>query len=111
MVKEQYMTVEDVCALSFHQMWDGRQDYSEPGYSLPVSALRKWLGLGLIRGERFPSDNSYGYTWGIPTTELPKIREFFNKYPDTKKFPKVSRLSENFITWSDYMDSKGEKHI
>ena len=108
---EQYMSVDDVCALSFHEKWDGREDYFQPGFSLPASQLRKWLGLGLIRSERFPTDTSYGYTWGIPVTEIPRIREFYLNPPNTKEFSKSSRVLTQFLTWREYMDKRNEFHV
>lgn len=109
--KEKYMTIMDVSALSFHEMWDGRDDYFKPGNSLSEPILLKWLNLGLVKGKRFPSNNAAGHTWGIPVSELPKIRQLFETPPDTKRFPKVTRSSDGFITWRAYMDSMGEKHV
>lgn len=108
---KRYMGVEDVCALSFHEKWDGRENYYDPGYSLAMSSLYKWLGLGLIKGERFPSNNRHGFTWGIPLTEIPKIREFYTNPPDTTDFPKITSSSPNFVTWREYMDENGEPHV
>jgi len=107
----QYMGIEDISALSFHERWDGRDEDSYSGYSLPMSRLRKWLGLGLVKGERFPSNNSHGYTWGVPVSELPLIRQLYENEPDCTGFPKITCNSENFITWRAYMDSKQERHI
>ena len=110
-MNEKYMTIMDVSALSFHEMWDGRDDYFTPGRSLSDSVLLKWLNLGLIKGKRFLSNNAAGHTWGIPVSELPKIRQLFETPPDTNRFPKVTRSSDGFITWQAYMDSMGEKHV
>lgn len=106
-----YMTIADVCALSFHEMWDGREDYFNPGCSLSEALLRKWLNLGLVKGKSFPSNNSAGHTWGIPITELSKIRSCFENPPDTTHFPKVSCTSVGFVNWREYMDSQGESHV
>ena len=108
---EKYMTIMDVSALSFHEMWDGRDDYFKPGNSLSESLLLKWLNLGFVNGKRFSSNNAAGHTWGIPVSELPKIRSLFENPPDTKCFPKVTRSSDGFVTWKEYMDSQGESHV
>jgi len=108
---KEYMGVADVSALSFHEKWDGREDYYAGGYSLPASKLYKWLELGLINGRRFKSNNSRGFTWGIPLTELPKIKELYTNPPDLKSFPKVTCDSNNFITWNEYMDERNEPHV
>ena len=110
-MNEKYMTIMDVSALSFHEMWDGRDDYFKPGNSLSEPLLLKWLNLGFVKGKRFPSNNAAGHTWRIPVSELPKIRQLFETPPNTKCFPKVTRSSDGFITWLEYMDSMGEKHV
>ena len=110
-MKQLYMVVDDICALSFHEMWDGRESYYTPGTDLSPSRLRKWLGLGIVKGERFASNNQYGYTWGVPVTEIPKIRNLYNNPPDVSSFPKISHTSEGFITWREYMDDHKEYHV
>ena len=109
--KNKYMTISNVSALSFHEKWDGREDYFEPGYSLSDALLRKWLNLGLVKGTRFSANNAAGHTWGIPTTELPKIRSFFENPPDLKDIPKIAYVAEDFISWREYMDLQGESHV
>lgn len=109
--KDKYMTISNVSALSFHEKWDGREDYFEPGYCLSDALLRKWLNLGLIKGTRFASNSAAGYTWGIPITELPKIRSFFENPPNLKGLPKITYVSEDFISWRKYMDSQDEYHV
>lgn len=111
MSNEMYMTVSDICALSFHECWDKREDYFAPGVSLPESTLRKWIGLKLVEVEQFASNNSHGYTIGIPVSQIPKIRELFDNPPNTRAFPKVTRASLGFITWCEYMNRKKEKHV
>ena len=44
-------------------------------------------------------------------TQLPKIRSFFENPPDLKDIPKITYVSEDFISWREYMDSQDEYHV